>query len=68
MKVKQIVAEYLQTHGFDGLVNKDAECGCDLAQLIACEGPCDDCEPGYKRIGSPEEDCPFYISIEKPEG
>lgn len=48
MSVKEIVADYLKANGYDGLYNGDAECGCDLDDLMPCEGnPCC-CQPGYK--------------------
>ncbi len=37
MTVKNIVAEFLKAHGFDGLCNDD--CGCDISDL----NPCGEC-------------------------
>lgn len=46
--VREIVREYLVSKGYEGLVNVDAECGCDLADLIACDGPSDECRAAYR--------------------
>ena len=48
MKCKEIIKDYLKEHGFDGLFNRDGECGCEG------DAPCDsgelpDCEPAYWR-------------------
>lgn len=49
MSIKKIVAEYLKANGYDGLYNKNVECGCNLEQLMACGAPNEeDCVPGYK--------------------
>ena len=48
MKVKKIVENYLKEAGYEGLFSADAECGCELSDLIPCDNPCGDCEPGYK--------------------
>lgn len=45
MDVREIVAEYLKAHGYDGLCGDD--CGCIAADLGPCgEACCFDCEPG----------------------
>lgn len=46
MTLKEIVAEYLKTNGYDGLFNGD--CACLVDDLLPCEHQCDDCIPGYK--------------------
>ncbi len=49
--VKTIIRQWLQDHGYDGLVNVDAdgdpECGCLLDDLMCCFSPCSGCQPGY---------------------
>lgn len=45
--IRTIVREYLEANGFEGLFN-DTECACHLGDLFPCDGPCDECEPGYK--------------------
>ena len=37
MNIKEIVTEYLKSHGFDGLYHDD--CGCDLQDLMPCDEP-----------------------------
>ena len=46
MNVIEIVKEYLQKNNYDGLVGDG--CGCELGDLIPCEGYCEDCEAGHK--------------------
>jgi hypothetical protein len=48
MKVKEIILKYLKDNGYEGLVNEDAECGCELEDLMCCDNSCENCEPGYK--------------------
>lgn len=40
MIVSQIVKQWLQEHGYDGLVQEDGECAC----MVSCLAPC--CELG----------------------
>jgi len=68
MTVKEIVEEWLKEHGYDGLCNPDAECGCALDDLIPCEGACDLCQPAYK--GAPTDYDGYigaWMTTEKPE-
>jgi len=44
--VKEIVSEYLKTHGFGGLQNDD--CGCFDNDLMPCDSACEGCEASYK--------------------
>jgi len=47
MNVEKIIREWLQTHGYDGLMKPD-ECSCIIGDLCCCcETPLD-CEPAYK--------------------
>lgn len=34
--VKQIIAEWLDQNGYDGLCNPEAECGCSKSDLFPC--------------------------------
>lgn len=52
MTVIEIVEQYLEEHGFDGLYND--QCGCYLKEGIApCCGAITTCQPGY-RIKTPK--------------
>ena len=59
MTLKEIVKEYLETHGFEGLGCE--YCCCEVSDLMACGGmegdPHTDCEAGYKIVYDNEE-CP----------
>jgi hypothetical protein len=48
MTVKQIVREYLKTKGYDGLLNEDFNCSCDMENLFVCCDCAIDCKPAYK--------------------
>jgi len=47
--VKEIVTEYLEANGYDGLCCED--CGCRLGDLFCCcdSAAVDSCEPGRLR-------------------
>ena len=47
MTVKEIVIEYLNEHGYDGLFC-EGQCSCRKDDLIACDGNFSECEPGYE--------------------
>jgi len=48
MDIKAIIQGWLKEHGYDGLFNRDAQCGCESEDLAPCEGDITACEPGYK--------------------
>lgn len=55
--VSSIVIEYLKAKGYDGLWSPDAECACEVADLMPCEEiGIGGCEPGYK-IKCGGDDC-----------
>ncbi len=69
--VEEIVIEYLEANGFDGLYEPSESCACDMADLIACQDYCSGCVAGYKHLcptdcGDPDHE--FHISAEKPKG
>ena len=45
--VEEIVKEYLEENGFDGLYNSNADCACKLDDLYPCGGICTECTAGY---------------------
>ena len=65
---KDILHEWLEQHGYDGLRADDAECGCELADLLVCDAPCDSCQPGY-RGPDPSGECEWmmYVTREAAE-
>jgi len=70
MTVKEIVAEWLKCHGFDGLFSEGGECACELSDLMPCDSEgCEKCVAGYKCKPGPDDDpdCKFVISEHRPE-
>jgi len=66
-RLSDIVREWLRDHGFDGLCNCAAECGCRLDDLMPCEEPGPDCEAGYD-VDPPDDradDVHFWIAPQK---
>lgn len=50
MDCKEIIGEFLEKNGYSGLCNTDAQCGCELYDIIPCEGNISECQPGYKHM------------------
>lgn len=50
MTCKDIVIEYLQTHGYQGLVCSEISCGCGIQDFAPCDGNFSECEPAYAVI------------------
>jgi len=65
--VIDIIIEYLEKNGFDGLRSRDASCGCNMAHLGDCgtEGILS-CEPGYQISCACGDGCEYHITIKKP--
>ena len=53
MTAKEIIEEYLKSHGFDGLCHPRTECGCGLDDLI---GPCEGAQTWNCRVEKKEEE------------
>jgi len=65
MTVKEIVAQYIREHGYDGLCNEwcpDGS-GCSLDDLLRCGAMEPECKPGYKRMVTEDE---WVMQEEKP--
>ena len=67
--VIEILCAGLQAGGFDGLCNRDAECGCFLDDLAPCGEDPTPCEPGYigVMLGEFAGQPGIYASREKAE-
>ena len=48
MTVREIIKQYLDTNGFDGLYSADGECACLKDELCLCDENCMGCLPGYE--------------------
>ncbi|MFZ5986364.1 MAG: hypothetical protein ACOYWZ_04450 [Bacillota bacterium] len=59
MTTFEIVKEYLEKNGYDGLYNGD--CGCNLDDFMPCEGFSSECSAGYYQDCQQcdEKDCPI---------
>jgi hypothetical protein len=47
MTVIDIIEDWLREHGYDGLCDPDAECGCSIDHVCPCCENCINCQPGY---------------------
>ncbi|AEJ01210.1 hypothetical protein Nit79A3_1377 [Nitrosomonas sp. Is79A3] len=64
--VIEIIKQHLVDNGFDGLVNGDAECGCELSDLQPCGESFADCKSAYK-YPDPTGESNFLMFEEKQE-
>lgn len=67
MTVQEIVKQYLEANGFDGLYQA-GECSCPVDALMPCDELCADCAAGHKLPCNPETcnadgDCGFHIGL-----
>ena len=66
MKTIDIVIKYLKENGFDGLVDEYGDCGCDLSDLMPCDGESfSECHVGYK-VQCDCGDHDYHITTTKP--
>jgi hypothetical protein len=67
--IRDIVAAWLARHGFNGLVNADAGCGCDLDDLMACDAPHEThCLPAYRHdCATCDGGCPLAVDAKPGE-
>jgi hypothetical protein len=54
-----IVREWLEDHGYDGLMNSEQGCCCLIDNLNACSEVFADCEPGKKCAHDPGVECDY---------
>ena len=67
MNLKEIIAYWIKSHGYDGLFHADTCCGCGIDDLMTCGEPSPNCEPGYQGEGcSCDGDCIVGIWRDKP--
>ena len=64
MDCLRIIKDYLDTNGFDGLRN-EAECGCEISDLVPCGNDFSMCTPGYKVASPKGDEYDFYICQSK---
>lgn len=74
---KNAVAERLRVLGFDGLLQEDGECGCEVDDLMPCGlalHVVQDCRAAYKVETDPTDcgcengTCEWHMTETKPEG
>jgi|GEM_PF-2873433 len=66
MNCLEIVKNYLISNGFDGL-QAEAECGCEIDDLVPCGNDFSQCTPGYKVFPPDDGDFDFYICGSKKD-
>ena len=71
MNVREIVTDWLQANGCDGLYNLELlydGCACGLGDLMPCDDTfTGDCQPGYRVPCDCGEEHRFHVVAEKPE-
>jgi hypothetical protein len=58
--IKEIVKEYLEKNGYDGLYGLP-DCGCSVDDLMPCDEPGVNCAPGYYGPCMCDDDHRFHI-------
>jgi hypothetical protein len=66
MNVREILEKNLRENGFDGLVQQDGECACEIGELVPCESDFTSCRPGYKVNCACGMGCDFHITEKRP--
>lgn len=61
MDVREIIKKYLVDNEYDGLVNEDGECGCQVGDLFPCGDPSPFCEAGHKLILEPPGHPDYFV-------
>jgi len=66
--VRKIVEDWLKEHNYDGLCNRDRECGCTTDDLMSCNAPHEtDCQAGYAGKPNLGGDRMLYLTREAAE-
>ena len=47
MNLRTLTEQWLRANGYDGLLNDSIECGCKVGDLMPCDEPSSQCEPGH---------------------
>ena len=72
MDVKQIVREYLEKNGYDGLYSENGRCGCDFEDFMPCGFQDTFCVAAHKEKPAPDSefsDCDWVmVPGKRPEG
>ena len=59
----EIVRSYLKRYGYSGLYNPQANCGCEIDDLVPCGENFESCIPGYKyKCNCTKEEHYWHIS------
>jgi hypothetical protein len=66
MDVSDIVLAYLKEHGYDGLVDPDGECACDVTSLAPCDHLTEHCLAGWKVPCNCGQECDWHIVTTRP--
>lgn len=63
--VEEIIKEYLESNGFDGLYNESIDCACKIDDLAPCGGISMGCTAGYIQPLEPYSEYDFVIGERK---
>ena len=62
MNLKNIIAAWLKENNYDGLVQENCECGCEISDLMPCDNFSLSCSAGYKKDADPSTGYDFVIT------
>lgn len=48
--LQELTADWLKSHGYDGLCAPNEACGCGVANLMPCAEPYPGCIPAYQDV------------------
>lgn len=58
----EIIGDYLEAQGYDGLVHPEGDCACGVGDLMPCDGDfAMDCKAGYRDKCTCGRGCAFHI-------
>jgi len=61
MELRDIMKQWLEANGYDGLYNSQVDCACELSDLFPCGEPALECSAGHKTACDCKEKHNFHI-------
>ena len=61
MTLRKLTIAYLTGYDFDGLFDESEDCACLTGDLMPCNAPNPNCEPGYKAPCDCDEEHAWHV-------